>query len=152
MAKFTALIRWAILSGPIVLKTVQRYGPMIKGMIDSNPDAVSNVTEKLKAYQEARQKKGIPGATKRVQILRDQVTYLYASANTPAVAEQAADWKQQLAKIEASLPLIEVMTPKEQKRKLKEVNARIDAISGNILAAVVEEDIQDAEVLDDDRP
>lgn len=152
MAKFTTLIRWAILSGPVVVNAVQRYGPVIKKMIDSNPDAVSTLSGKLKSYQDARQKKGVPGATKRVEVLREQVTYLYASANTPAVAEQATEWKQQLAKIDAGLPLIEVMTPKEQKRKVKEINARIDTLAGDILAAVVEDDIQDAEVLDDDRP
>lgn len=151
MAKFTALIRWAILSGPVVLRTVQRYGPVIKKMIDSNPDAVSKVVGKLKSYQDAKQKQGVPGATERLQVLRDQVTYLYASANTPAVAEQATAWKAQLTKIEAGLPLIEVMTPKERRKKLREINARIDAISSDILAAVVEDDIQDAEVLDDDQ-
>lgn len=150
MAKFTTLIRWAILSGPVVIQTVQRYGPMIKRLIDSNPDAVSNVTGKLKKYQDAKSQKGLPGAASRLEMLREQVTYLYASANTPAVAEQATAWKSQLAKIEAGLPLIEVMSAKEQKRKLKEVNARIDSLSSDILAAVVEDDIQDAEVLDDE--
>lgn len=150
MAKFTTLIRWAIVSGPVVVRTVQRYGPMIKRLIESNPDAVSNVTGKLKTYQEAKSQKGLPGAANRLEILREQVTYLYASANTPAVAEQATAWKSQLAKIEASLPLVEVMSAKEQRRKLKDINARIDSISSDILAAVVEDDIQDAEVLDDE--
>ncbi|MBM9433318.1 hypothetical protein [Flaviflexus equikiangi] len=151
MAKFITLIRWAVLSGPVVVQTVQRYGPMIKKLVDSNPDAISNLTGKLKSYQNAKAKKGLPGASDRLGVLRDQVAYLYASANSPEIAEQAVAWKSQLAKIEASLPLIEVMTPKEQRRKLKAINAKIDSISSDILAAVVEDDIQDAEVLDDDR-
>ena len=60
-------------------------------------------------------------------------------------------WKGQLAKIESSIPLIEVLSAKEQKKKLKEINERIDDLSNEILAAVVEDDIQDAEVIDEDQ-
>ncbi|MEZ7897653.1 MAG: hypothetical protein QMB98_02435 [Flaviflexus sp.] len=151
MAKFTALIRWAIVSGPMVVKMVRNYAPVIKKVIESNPEAVSKLTGKLKSYQGAKDKKGVPGLSARVHVLREQASYLYGSANTPEVAENAVAWKSQLAKIEAAIPLIEVMSPKEQKRQIKELNDKIDALSNEILAAVVEDDIQDAEILDDDQ-
>lgn len=151
MAKFTALIRWAIVSGPMVVKMVRQYGPVIKKVIDNNPQVVHKLTGKLKSYQSAKDKKGVPGVEARLAVLREQVTYLYASANTPDVVEKATRWKAQLAKIEAGIPLVEVMSDKEQKRQLKDLNEKIDALSNEILAAVVEDDIQDAEILDEDQ-
>lgn len=151
MGRFRLLLRWAIVAGPTVLRMVRTYAPVIKKLIDSNPEAVSKLTRKLKDYQGAKEKKGVAGASARLEVLREQVTYLYGSANTPEVAEKAMAWKGQLAKIESSIPLIEVLSAKEQKKKLKEINERIDNLSNEILAAVVEDDIQDAEVIDEDQ-
>lgn len=150
MGKFNRLIRWAIISGPVVLQTVQKYGPVVKNLIDSNPDAVDKVTGKLKSYQKAKKKTGVEGAAERISILKDQVTYLYGSANTPEVATQASNWKSELNKLEVSLPLVDVMSVSEKRKRLKDINDKIDRLSSEILAAVVEDDIQDADIVDED--
>ncbi|WP_353066908.1 hypothetical protein [Arcanobacterium hippocoleae] len=82
---------------------------------------------------------------KRVAILREQVTYLYASANTPEAAQRARKWRTELSGIEKSLPLLEAMAKKAQKVELKVLNERIDKLSAAIISANIEDEIEDAE-------
>lgn len=150
MGKFRSLIKIAVVSGPAVIQTVMRYGPTIKKLVESNPAVVSRMTSRLQGYQSAQKKTGIAGAERRIEVLREQVNYLYGSANTPEVAQRAVAWKAALNKLEASLPLIDVMPTKEKRRQLRKINDRIGEVSGEILAAVVEDDIEDAIILDED--
>ena len=154
MGKFGKLAKLAMTAGPMVFKAVQTYGPAIKRKryVDANPDTVDNLTGKLKKYGQASKKSGVEGAQARIDVLREQVTYLYGSANTPEIAESARQWKEQLAKIEIALPLIDAMSPKSRRAELKKVDAKIDALSGKILAAVVQDDVEDADVVNEKSP
>lgn len=149
MAKFRSLMRWAMVSGPVVIQAVQRYGPTIKQLIDSNPQAMDALTNKLRGYQDARKVSGVGGVQERIEVLREQVNHLYASANTPEVARQAQEWRGQIDRIESGLPLLEAMTAKARRRRTRELGHKLDRISSKVLAAVVEDDVQDAEVLDE---
>ena len=150
MGKFSRLARLAIVAGPAVIQMVQQYGPVLKKFASENPDTVDQISGKLKNYRKAKRKTGAEGVAERIDVLKEQVTYLYGSANTAEVAKAAAQWKAELTKLEVSLPLIEVMSPAEKRRKLKEITAKIDALAAEILAAVVEDDVEDAIVLDED--
>lgn len=149
MAKFRSLMRWAMVSGPVVIQAVQRYGPTIKHLIDSNPQAMDALTGKLRGYQDARKTSGVVGVTQRIEVLREQVNHLYGSANTPEVARQARDWRGQLDRIESGLPLLDAMSAKARRRRTKDLERKLDRVSSKILAAVVEDDVQDAEVLEE---
>lgn len=151
MGKFSSLSKLAIAAGPAVIKMVQRYGPTIKQMVDSNPEAVDNIKGKIQKYGEAKKKSGVSGAQKRVEVLREQVTYLYASANTPEVADNAQKWGKELDRIEVALPLIDAMSPKNRRLELRKVDDKIDTLSSRILATVVQDEVEDAEVVIDDQ-
>lgn len=149
MPKLNKLLRWAVVSGPVVIQTVQRYGPTLKKLVAENPEAVDKISGKLKTYQSARKKTGVEGASERIAVLKEQVNYLYGSANTPEVATQAAQWKEELKKLEVTLPLVDVMSAAQRRKQLRQVNAKIDEVSSAILSAVIQDDIEDAEVVDD---
>lgn len=150
MGKFSRLARWAIITGPAVVQMVQRYGPVLKKFAKDNPDTVDQLSSKLKNYQKAKRKTGIEGAATRIAVLKQQVSFLYASANTAAVAQQATEWKAELTKLEVSLPLIDVMSTAEKRRKLKEITAKIDQLASEVLAAVVEDEVEDAIIIDNE--
>ena len=148
MGKFGTLVKIATVAGPAIGKIIQTYGPQLKKLAAENPEVFSTIKQRVLLI--APSKKGSASArviAGKINVLRDQVTYLYASANTPAVAKQASAWRNELDELDSLLPVVAVMSKSAQKNELKAVQKRIDILSAAILAAMISDDIEDAEMV-----
>ncbi|MDR6938719.1 hypothetical protein [Arcanobacterium hippocoleae] len=140
------LFKIMTVAGPAVFKIVRKYGPQLRELYEKNPEVFQRLTNKMNLISKARKDDAnAESLAKRVAILREQVTYLYASANTPEAAQRARKWRTELSGIEKSLPLLEAMAKKAQKVELKVLNERIDKLSAAIISANIEDEIEDAE-------
>lgn len=139
------LLKVATVAGPAIFRVLKKYGPQLREIYQQNPDLFKVVSGKITTITSARKDEATSAnLAKRVEILREQVTYLYASANTPAAAEQARKWRNELAGIQKSLPLLDAMATKNRKAEAKALNERIDQLSAAIIAANIEDEVEDA--------
>ncbi|MBR5950524.1 MAG: hypothetical protein IKZ87_03725 [Actinomycetaceae bacterium] len=147
MSKFSMLLKLARRVGPTVALVAARYGPQIRQIIKENPEAFERITGQFKKAITARsnQNKKPQGLDERLALLREQVTYLYASANNAEVAHQASAWRKEIEKLERSVPLLNAMGRKQHAIQKRKMEMRIDRLSSQILAASLVDDIEDAE-------
>ena len=139
------LLKIATVAGPAVFKMLKKYGPQLRELYQQNPDLFQTLTGKINAITSARKSESdVDSLAKRVEVLREQVTYLYASANTPEAAEQARKWRTELLGIQKSLPLLDAMAKKNRKLEMKVLDQRIDNLSAAIIAANIEDEVEDA--------
>lgn len=152
MGKMKVLMRVATTAGPAVYGIVRTYGPQIRQLIKENPELFEPIKARIGALASVgRSKRGVAGLKKRIGVLRDQTTYLYGTANNTAVAEQATSWRRELDGIENALPVIDSLKGKTRRAKMRELEARIDELAAGILALTFEDDIEDAEIVGDER-
>ncbi|MFC5370177.1 hypothetical protein [Arcanobacterium bovis] len=152
MGKIGGLIKVATVAGPAILKVVKIYGPQLRTVMKENPELFAQIKGRIGRIAGAKTNaKGIKGNQERLSILREQTTYLYASANTPKMAEKARGWRSEIDQLEKALPLLEIMGSDAKKEEMKKVQTRIDRLSADILAATIDDDIEDAEVIDRDQ-
>ncbi|KAE8764671.1 hypothetical protein [Georgenia thermotolerans] len=144
MGKVSSLVKIAVTAGPAVWEAVRRMGPMLTRMREENPEIYNLVSQQVTRMASARQEnRGEEGLRRRIGVLRDQVAYLIASADDDAESRRAEDWRRQLDKIEASLPLLGAMSRHAAAKEAKHVDERIDALSAQILSAYVDEQRED---------
>lgn len=147
MGKVGTLIKVAGVAGPTILKVVQSYGPQLRALAAENHDVIATIKRRIvQANRLSRQPITMTTIAERINALKDQVTYLYAAANTPQVAKKARRWRTQIDALENTLPLLGAMSKQAQKRELARVQQRIDKLSAAILAATISDDIADAEL------
>ncbi|WP_124054774.1 hypothetical protein [Arcanobacterium ihumii] len=150
MGKIGGLVKVATVAGPAILKVVKLYGPQLRTIMKENPELFSQIKGRIGKIAGSKSKSGgIKGNHERLTILREQTTYLYASANTPNMADKARQWRSEIEQLEKALPLLDIMGENAKKEELKKVQARIDRLSADILAATIDDDIEDAEVVDE---
>lgn len=147
MSKLSMLMKLARRVGPTVALVVARYGPQIRQLMKDNPEAFERITGQFKKSIQARsnQNKKPEGLEDRLALLREQVTYLYASANDAEVARQASSWRKEIEGLERSVPLLNAMGRKQRSIEKRKLELRIDRLSSQILAASLVDDIEDAE-------
>lgn len=147
MSKFSTLVKIARRVGPAVAIAVARYGPQIRQLMKDNPEVFDRITGQFKKTIQARkdQNKKPEGLADRLTLLREQVTYLYASANNAEVAAQASAWRKEIESLERSVPLLNAMGRKQRNIEKRKLEQRIDKLSSKILAASLVDDIEDAE-------
>ena len=147
MSKFSMLMKVARRVGPTVALVVARYGPQIRQLIKENPEVFDRITGQFKKTIQARkdQNSKPEGLADRCALLREQVTYLYASANNAEVASQASAWRKEIESLERSIPLLNAMGRKQRNVERRKMEHRIDKLSAQILAASLVDDIEDAE-------
>ena len=149
MGKFSALVKFAAVAGPAVVKVVQKYGPTLTELRKSNPEVFDAVQNQVRKMAEARKAGKSPEVLhRRIAALRDQVAYLRQSADDEGERQRAEDWRAKLDKIEASLPLLSAMSSKAAARERAHVDARIDELSSEILSAYIDEQEEDARQLE----
>ncbi|WP_043500403.1 hypothetical protein [Georgenia sp. SUBG003] len=149
MGKFGALIKFAAVAGPAVVKVVQKYGPTLTEMRKSNPEVFDAVQNQVRKMAEARTAGKSPELLhRRVAALRDQVAYLRQSADDERERRRAEEWRAKLDKIEASLPLLSAMSSKAAARERAHIDSRIDELSTEILSAYIDEQEEDARQLE----
>lgn len=152
MGKFKYLVKLAFVAGPAVAKVVTSYGPAIKTMISRDPANYDKLASRINTTLLMRSRRGLPTLEERLTTLREHVTYLYGTANTPLIAAQAVKWRDDIDQMIDILPLVRAMSPKLQRKEVKTLDKRIDSLSTKILAATLQDDIEDAEIIDDDAP
>ncbi|VEI12364.1 hypothetical protein [Trueperella bialowiezensis] len=153
MSKFRTLLRIATTAGPAIYSVVRRYGPQIKQVIDDNPHLYATIKSRIVAIAGAgKTRRGPAKLQERIEVLREQTTYLYASANSAEVAEQTVAWRHELDALHSALPVIGAMKAKQRRGHLKQIEATVDDLSAKILALTLEDDIEDAQLVDDDQP
>lgn len=147
MSKFSMLMKIARRVGPTVALVVARYGPQIRQLMKENPEVFERITGQFKKTIQARKEQNSKpeGLADRCALLREQVTYLYASANNAEVARQASAWRKEIESIERSIPLLNAMGRKQRSTEKRKIEHRIDKLSSQILAASLVDDIEDAE-------
>ncbi|PFG38258.1 hypothetical protein ATJ97_0731 [Georgenia soli] len=149
MGKFSALVKFAAVAGPAVVKVVQKYGPTLTELRKSNPEVFDAVQNQVRKMAEARKAGKSPEVLhRRIAALRDQVAYLRQSADDEGERQRAEDWRVKLDKIEASLPLLSAMSSKAAARERAHIDARIDELSSEILSAYIDEQEEDARQLE----
>lgn len=150
MGRIGTIIKVASVAGPAIVKVVQKYGPQLRQLAKDNPEALGSIKRRVTAVAHATTRgNSLHAVGNRIGVLRDQVTYLFASANTPAVARQASAWRAELDALETLIPVVGAMSRPMQKSELKAIQKRIDALSASILAATIGDDIEDAETVVD---
>lgn len=151
MSRLRLLVQVATVAGPAVLKVVSTYGPEIRRLIKENPELFDTLRERVTAIASARRSRsGSKGLSNRVNVLREQTAYLYASANNVEMAEKASRWRTELDQIEKILPVVESMERKEKKARMRKLEKQLDAVAGKIVEATLEDDIEDAEIVSDE--
>ncbi len=141
---------WKVVAkaGPVALVVARQLAPQIQKILKENPDAFSGLAQRFSAVHTAKKKEKAPkGLENRTIILREQVVYLYASANTSEVAKQAIAWRNELDSIERSLPVIKAMKRRTQISQRRKFSLRLDELSDQILAATLADEVEDAEVV-----
>ncbi|KTF05063.1 MULTISPECIES: hypothetical protein [Trueperella] len=152
MGKMKMLLKIATTAGPVVFEVVRKYGPQIRKLMDDNPDFFDSLKGRLGALAGvSKVKRGAPRLQTRIEVLRQQTTYLYGTANNASVAEQATAWRRELDGLENSLPVVSSMKGKVRRGNMRHLEERLDSLSAKILALTLEDDIEDAEVIDDAR-
>ncbi|MDY5126707.1 hypothetical protein ACRQF6_05770 [Actinotignum sp. GS-2025f] len=150
MGKYRALLRLARRIGPAIVFVITRYGPQLRALIRENPQIVSKLQNRMHQLAgknpNERESHSLAG---RIEILKEHVTYLYASANTPEIAEKAAAWRAELDSIERAIPVLDAMARPQRLTERRKISKRIDVLSQNILSASLSDYIEDA-IIDDD--
>lgn len=148
MGKIGTIIKVASVAGPAVLKVVQKYGPQLRQIAKDNPEVLGSIKKRITTISRAGTRgDSLHAVANRIGVLRDQVTYLFASANTPAIARQASAWRGELDALESLIPVVGAMSRPMQKTELKALQKRIDVLSAGILSATIGDDIEDAETV-----
>lgn len=147
MANLRLLFKVATIAGPAVVKIILKYAPLLRQMRTENPSALQKITDTITSLTNFRKNEtSSENLFRRGEVLREQLTYLYAGAKTPEMAKKARQWRMELLKIEKSIPLLDAMSKKNQKLEMKILAARIDELSAEIIAANIAEEIEDAEI------
>ena len=149
MSKVSLILKLATKVGPTLALVVARYGPQIRQLVKDNPEVIDTITKRFSNAAKARSEQNSPGGlARRCGVLKEQTTYLYASANSAEVARQASTWRKEIEAIERSIPLLDAMGRKQRLMEKRRIQQRLDALSSNILAASLVDDIEDAEYTD----
>ncbi|MEW6867645.1 hypothetical protein V3M81_08655 [Trueperella pyogenes] len=150
MGKIKTLVKIATTAGPAVYSIVRTYGPQIRRIMKENPELFETMKNRVSALAGAgSSKRGTAKLKARVGVLREQTTYLYGTANNTMVAEQATAWRKELDLLENSLPVVATMKGKTRRGKIRELESRIDDLAAKILAMTLQDDIEDAEIIED---
>lgn len=145
MARFRALLKAATVAGPVVFKLVTTYGPELKRLRETNPEAFDRVASTVTGLgRGGAQPSGVKGAQKRITELREQVSYLQTSADDTYERDRAQLWAAQLDRLSSALTLVAPMGTEARDKELARVNERLDRLATDVLAAYIDEQEEDA--------
>ena len=147
MAKISGIMKLAMVAGPTVVEVVRKFGPTLTKAMKENPEVFRVVQTQVDRMAKARKSgHGSEGLRRRVNILRDQVAYLHASADDARETRRAEEWRRQLDKIDASISVLGAMGKETATREEDHIGKRIDKLSGEILSAFIDEQEEDAQL------
>ena len=125
-----------------VVAIVGTAGPIVAKYLKEHPEITQNVQDavgKLLAQRTA----GPQGMIETVIALREQVAYLRTSADDEAEARRAAEWSRRLDNLEHAA---QMLRNGSSRRETKAVKEQLGTLRGEILAAFIAEQADDAQV------
>ncbi|NCD18226.1 MAG: hypothetical protein EOL91_13170 [Actinobacteria bacterium] len=132
-------------AAPVVIEMVRKYWPLIEQKLRENPELLSSVQVQLRRLAELRKAGNSPESLReRIGILREQVSYLRASADDDGEVRRAATFTKQLDKIEASIRVVDAASPRHRTKDLRVISKSLDALTEKIMEAFIEEKSQDS--------
>lgn len=143
MWNMRALIRIASIAGPALFKILRKYGPEIRKLLAENPDLRQKLEKRIRRTAQNKKTRTGENLAQRIAMLREQTTYLYASANTPEIAAQVRFWRSEIGALENSLPLLAAMSEKRRKSEVARLHERLDDLSVALLDLTISDDIED---------
>lgn len=127
------ILRLAAKAGPVALIVARELAPQIQRILKENPNAFAAITGRFGKVVGSKKEGTSPkGLESRSLILREQVTYLYASANTGGVARQAIAWRNELEAIERALPVIKAMSRRQQIIERRKLAKKLDDLEPDL--------------------
>ncbi|MDP9799960.1 hypothetical protein J2S49_000036 [Arcanobacterium wilhelmae] len=148
-SKYGSLIKFATVAGPVAIELIRKYGPALKKIAQENPELLDRVKATVGKLRQSKGEATLAGLEERIGVLRDQITYLYASADNPGEARRAKAWRGEVEVIERALPILQAMAGKQRKAEAAKLSKRLDTLSAQILDASIEEQIEDAEIVEE---
>lgn len=156
MHPLVRFFKLAAKAGPLVYATGRALAPYIKRLIAEDPERFHVMMHRLSstvATKNPLASNKDEQLASRCAVLRDHVTYLYASADNAEEAERAVAWRDALENIEKALPLLNALSSSSRRTQVKNLNRRLDRLAEEILAASITEEIEDAYVFpEEDTP
>ncbi|MCI1675552.1 MAG: hypothetical protein LKJ57_03655 [Ancrocorticia sp.] len=151
MAKlnFMGFLKVAAKAGPVVYALARQLAPQIQRMIAENPEAYSALFGRFRTVLGVKGGAKQQGLTQRCVVLRDQVTYLYASANNAEVAKKTVAWRNELEALERAIPVLNAMSRRKKVMEKRQIEKRLDILSSEILAASLVDTVEDADIVSD---
>lgn len=150
MAIFKTLLKAARRVGPAAFLAVVRYGPQIRAMIRENPRVAERITGRFQKVAKSRGGMDAASLYSRIEVLKEQVTYLYASADSSAVARQASAWRSDLEAIQQAIPVVESMSNAARNTQRRKLVSRLDDIASDLLAFSLENVVEEADIADEE--
>lgn len=144
---FFGFLKLAAKAGPVVYALARQFGPQLQRMVKENPEAFGALSEKFGRVVGTKNARSSSSLMHRTRVLREQVTYLYASANNSSVAKKAVTWRNELESLERAIPVLEAMGRRRRIVEKRQVEKRLDTLSSEILAASLVDSVEDAEVV-----
>ncbi len=145
-------LKLAAKAGPVVYAVARQVGPQVQRLMNENPEAFALLTRRFKQVTGTQGEKTPKGLTHRTTVLREQATYLYASANNSEAAKKAIAWRHELESLERAIPVLDAMSRKQRLTEKRHIERRLDAISSEILSASLIDTIEDAEIISNPQP
>lgn len=125
-----------------VAAIVGTAGPIVAKYLKEHPEITQSVQDAVTKLV-AKRTSGPEGMIETVIALREQVAYLRTSADDDAETRRAADWSRRLDNLEHAAQMLRTDA---SRRETKAVKERLAALRGEILAAFIAEQAEDAQV------
>lgn len=124
-----------------VVAIVGTAGPVVAKYLQEHPEIGQAVSEKVAKLVKARSR-GPAGMRETIAVLREQVTYLRASADSEAETRRAQEWERRLDNLDHASAMLRDGASRSE---VKAVRERLGTLRGEILAAFIAEQAEDAE-------
>jgi len=123
-----------------VAAIVGTAGPIVAKYLKEHPEITQSVQDAVSKLVTKRTS-GPDGMIDTVIALREQVSYLRTSADDEAETRRAADWSRRLDNLEHAAQMLRADASRKEAKAVKE---RLTVLRGEILAAFIVEQADDA--------
>ncbi len=123
-----------------VATIVGTAGPVVAKYLKDHPEIATSVQDTVTKLVKKRTS-GPAGLRETIAVLREQVEYLTASADDAAEAGRARAWSRQLDNLDHAAAML---ASSASRAEVKALRAKVTAVRGEILAAFIAEQADDA--------
>jgi hypothetical protein len=124
-----------------VVAVVGTAGPVVAKYLREHPEITQSVNDSVTKLLQ-RRGSGPDAILQTVAVVREQVDYLRGSADDAAERTRAAEWARTLDNLEHAATMLRGGASRAE---LKALRARVDVVRGQVLAAFIAEQAEDAE-------